>query len=67
MNCVNPKYVLRNHLAQAAIEKAQAGDFGEIETLRRLLERPFDEQPGMARYAAAPPAGTARIEVSCSS
>jgi hypothetical protein len=67
MNRVNPKYVLRNHLAQAAIEKAQAGDFAEIETLRRLLARPFDEQPGMERYAALPPAEAQRVEVSCSS
>ena len=64
MNRVNPKYVLRNHLAQAAIERAQAGDFGEIETLRKLLERPFDEQPGMERYTRP---GTQKIEVSCSS
>lgn len=67
MNRVNPRYVLRNHLAQAAIERAQAGDFTEIETLRKLLEWPFDEQPGMERYAAPAPAGAARIEVSCSS
>ncbi len=67
MQRVNPKYVLRNHLAQAAIDKAQAGDFAEIETLRKLLLRPFDEQPGMERYAAPAPAGTQRVEVSCSS
>ena len=67
MNRVNPKYVLRNHLAQAAIEKAQAGDFAEIETLRALLARPFDEQPAMERYAAPAPPGTQRVEVSCSS
>jgi uncharacterized protein YdiU (UPF0061 family) len=56
--------VLRNHLAQAAIEKAQAGDFAEIEALRALLARPFDEQPGMERYTQP---GTQAIEVSCSS
>jgi serine/tyrosine/threonine adenylyltransferase len=67
MNRVNPKYVLRNHLAQAAIEKAQAGDFGEIEALRALLARPFDEQPGMEAYAQPPPPGTQGVEVSCSS
>jgi len=67
MNQVNPKYVLRNHLAQAAIDKAQAGDFGEIETLRALLARPFDEQPGMEAYALPPPPGTQNVEVSCSS
>jgi uncharacterized protein YdiU (UPF0061 family) len=64
MNRVNPKYVLRNHLAQVAIEKAQAGDFSEIETLRALLARPFDEHPGMERYTQP---GTQKIEVSCSS
>jgi uncharacterized protein YdiU (UPF0061 family) len=64
MNRVNPKYVLRNHLAQAAIEKAQAGDYAEIETLRALLARPFDEHPGMERYTQP---GTQKIEVSCSS
>lgn len=67
MNRVNPKYVLRNHLAQAAIKKAQAGDFAEIETLRTLLARPYDEQPGMEAYAAPPPPGTQKVEVSCSS
>ena len=67
MKVANPKYVLRNHLAQAAIEKAQAGDYREIETLRVLLARPFDEQPGMERYAAPAPAGTHKVEVSCSS
>ncbi|MGH8441813.1 MAG: protein adenylyltransferase SelO [Nevskiaceae bacterium] len=67
MNRVNPRYVLRNHLVQAAIEKAQAGDFAEIETLRALLSRPFDEQPGLERYAAPASAGTHKVEVSCSS
>ena len=67
MNRINPKYVLRNHLAQAAIEKAQAGDFAEIDTLRALLARPFDEQPGLERYATPAPADAVRVEVSCSS
>ncbi|HUR42031.1 MAG TPA: protein adenylyltransferase SelO [Verrucomicrobiae bacterium] len=64
MDAANPKYVLRNHLAQAAIEKAQVGDFGEIEVLRALLARPFDEQPGYEAYTQP---GTQKIEVSCSS
>ena len=66
MNAANPKYLLRTHLVQAAIDKAQAGDPSEIEALRRLLMRPFDEQPGMERYAAAPPPGQ-HVELSCSS
>jgi len=57
MNRVNPKFVLRNHLAQTAIEKAQAGDFGEVSRLLTILEHPFDEQPEHAAYADFHPRG----------
>jgi uncharacterized protein YdiU (UPF0061 family) len=67
MNAVNPKYVLRNHLAQIAIEKATQKDFSEVERLLQLLRRPFDEQPEYQAYAAAPPDWAKNIEVSCSS
>ena len=68
MNQVNPKYVLRNYLAQIAIERAtQHKDYAEIEQLLRLLQQPYDEQPGMASYAAPPPEWARHIEVSCSS
>jgi uncharacterized protein YdiU (UPF0061 family) len=67
MNRVNPKYVLRNHLAQTAIEAAQAGDYSEIDRLMKLLSRPFDEQPEMEAYAEEPPPERRHIEVSCSS
>lgn len=67
MNAVNPKYVLRNHLAQHAIERGQAGDDSEVDRLMRLLRRPFDEQPEFEPYAAEPPPSAAHIEVSCSS
>ncbi|HET8729841.1 MAG TPA: YdiU family protein [Moraxellaceae bacterium] len=67
MDAVNPKYILRNYLAQQAIEKAQAGDFTEIETLRQLLNRPFDEQPEYEHYAALPPDWGRHLEISCSS
>jgi uncharacterized protein YdiU (UPF0061 family) len=68
MRAVNPKYVLRNHLAENAIRRAaDERDFSEIERLRRLLARPFDEQPDMDAYAALPPDWASRLEVSCSS
>jgi uncharacterized protein YdiU (UPF0061 family) len=67
MNRVNPKFVLRNHLAQHAIERAQAGDFSETERLLKVLERPFDEQPEHEAYAGFPPDWASQIEVSCSS
>ena len=68
MNRVNPKYVLRNYLAQVAIEKAvHVRDYSEIERLRLLLSRPFDEQPEMEAYAQPAPAWAKQLCVSCSS
>ena len=67
MHGVNPKYILRNWLAQVAIEKAQNGDFGEVRRLLAVLERPFDDQPEHDAYAALPPDWAAHLEVSCSS
>ena len=63
----NPKFVLRNHLGEQAIQAAKLGDFGELQTLQRLLERPFDEHPGHDAYAAFPPDWASSIEISCSS
>jgi uncharacterized protein YdiU (UPF0061 family) len=67
MDEVNPKYVLRNYLAQVAIEKAQQKDYSEIARLLAVLERPFDEQPENDAYAALPPDWASHLEVSCSS
>ncbi|WP_128113556.1 protein adenylyltransferase SelO [Polynucleobacter necessarius] len=67
MDEVNPKYILRNHLAQVAIDKAKEKDFSEVATLLRVLEKPFEEQPQYESYSYPPPADLSRIEVSCSS
>ncbi|MCP2007327.1 protein adenylyltransferase SelO [Duganella violaceipulchra] len=67
MDQVNPKYVLRNYLAQVAIEKAQNKDFTEVERLLSVLQRPYDEQPEHDQYAALPPDWASHLEVSCSS
>jgi uncharacterized protein YdiU (UPF0061 family) len=67
MKRVNPKFVLRNHLAQTAIERAQAGEFSEVERLLKVLEHPFDEQPEHEADAGYPPDWASQIEVSCSS
>jgi uncharacterized protein YdiU (UPF0061 family) len=67
MDAVNPKYVLRNYLAQVAIEKAQQKDYTEVARLLSVLRRPFDEQPEHEAYAALPPDWASHLEVSCSS
>ena len=51
MNRVNPKYVLRNYLAQQAIEQAEQGNYQLLETLQRVLKQPYDEQPEFEQYA----------------
>ncbi len=66
MNAVNPAVVLRNHLAETAIQRAQAGDFSEVERLLAVLRHPFDE-PTRAADADFPPDWAHHLEVSCSS
>ena len=67
MRAVNPKFILRNYLAQTAIDAAQRGDYTEIATLTTLLSRPFDEHPAQEDYARLPPAWSQELSVSCSS
>ena len=68
MLAVNPKFILRNYLAQIAIEAAcNQRDFSEVNRLLSLLSKPFDEQPEMQNYAAPPPESAQHILVSCSS
>jgi protein adenylyltransferase len=45
MNRANPKYVLRNYLAQLAIDALEGGDASVMERLMAVLEHPYDEQP----------------------
>jgi len=63
----NPKYILRNHLAEEIIHEVRDRHNTEVlNDIIRVLHAPFDEHPDLARWAAPPPAGT-RIELSCSS
>jgi serine/tyrosine/threonine adenylyltransferase len=68
MDRVNPRFVLRNHLAHTAITMAtEKRDYSEIEKLRRLLRNPYQDEPGMEHYAAAPPDWSKNLVVGCSS
>jgi uncharacterized protein YdiU (UPF0061 family) len=63
----NPKYVLRNHLGEEAIQAAKLKDFSKVDTLLTLLQSPFGEHPGYDSFAGFPPDWAANIEISCSS
>ncbi|XP_029102077.1 uncharacterized protein LOC108927644 [Scleropages formosus] len=69
MRSVNPRYVLRNWMAESAIKKAERNDFSEVHLLQRILRWPFQEQAAAEAvgYAAQPPAWARELKVSCSS
>jgi serine/tyrosine/threonine adenylyltransferase len=62
MQAVNPAYIPRNHLVEAALDAAVSRqDFAPFEQLLEVLSRPFEERPGYERYAA-PPAPEERVQ-----
>ena len=65
MNKVNPKYVLRNYIAQQAIDKAHEGDYAMVNELLDVMRKPYDDQPQFEHYAAKRPEW-ARVKAGCS-
>ena len=68
MDAANPKYVLRNWVAETAIRAVEnRGDVATLDRIFRCATQPFGEHPDCAEYAAPPPPGMCGLSVSCSS
>ena len=67
MLATNPKFTLRNWVAQDVIQNAETRNHALVDEVRRVLEDPFAEHPAMERYATKPPEWAREIVVSCSS
>lgn len=65
MNQVNPKYVLRNYMAQLCIDDVDKGDYALLNELFEMLKNPYDEQPNFQKWFAKRP-DWARDKVGCS-
>ncbi|WON78768.1 protein adenylyltransferase SelO [Serratia sp. UGAL515B_01] len=67
MKKANPKLILRNYLAQQAIEAAEQDDVSKLARLHQALQRPFDDNTEYEDLAALPPDWGKHLEISCSS
>ena len=67
MSQMNPKFILRNYMAQEAIEAAEKNDFSLLNTLLIVLTQPFEEFPEHQKFANKSPKWAKDLEISCSS
>src|SRR5690606_18342743 len=65
MDRVNPVYIPRNHLVEEALAAGTDGDLAPFERLMEVLAQPFDERPGLERYAAPAPGGSDGYQTFC--
>ena len=65
MDRANPVYTPRNHLVEEALQAATTGDLGPLQQLLEVLAAPYDERPGLERYAAPAPGGTGPYRTFC--
>ena len=67
MCAINPKFILRNYLAQKAIQASEDGDHSELHRLYDVLKDPYGEQIDQEQYAQETPDWGRNLQVSCSS
>ncbi|PLR40532.1 YdiU family protein [Chimaeribacter coloradensis] len=67
MKAVNPRIILRNYLAQQAIDGAEKDDISMLTRLHQALRDPYSDDPAFDEFAALPPDWGKRLEISCSS
>jgi uncharacterized protein YdiU (UPF0061 family) len=67
MNKANPKYILRNYLAQEAIQTAERGDLSALNLLIEVLQNPYVDDKKYNKFSEIPPEWAKKIEISCSS
>ncbi|WP_432563214.1 protein adenylyltransferase SelO [Kineococcus sp. SYSU DK003] len=65
MDGVNPVYIPRNHLVEEALTAATGGDLGPVERLLEAVDAPYDERPGLERYAAPAPGDFGPYQTFC--
>jgi uncharacterized protein YdiU (UPF0061 family) len=65
MDRVNPAYIPRNHLVEEALTAATGGDLAPLEQLLVAVRSPYDERPGLERYAAPAPADFGAYRTFC--
>jgi uncharacterized protein YdiU (UPF0061 family) len=65
MDGVNPVYIPRNHLVEEALTAAAGGDLAPLEELLHAVTGPFDERPGLQRYAEPAPEEFGRYRTFC--
>jgi uncharacterized protein YdiU (UPF0061 family) len=65
MDRVNPVYIPRNHLVEEALTAATGGDLDPLDRLLRAVAAPYDERPGLDRYAAPAPTDFGAYQTFC--
>jgi uncharacterized protein YdiU (UPF0061 family) len=65
MDRTNPVYIPRNHLVEEALTAATDGDLAPLQRLLEVLASPYEERPGLERYAAPAPGDTGPYRTFC--